>query len=396
VLLEQPPRILSVSVARALTFCKNNKAVCRVLNTNPYFVTLKKGLKLAKIASLIDSVASMREIRQPPLSSSSGERKQMCNDVTTAADKAKATAQAQVTDKSGIQVTSRGRPGKVTNVGMASQVTDGGVAKAVNQNDLDRFNTEYGFKLSLQLNDAQRYQILEMLHRYKSVFARNMTEIKLSKGEPMKVELHSNRKIFKRRYRLREPDKVKMNRQIQQMEKSEVIEPSNCSYYNSHTYLVMKKNDQKRMVVDLRGVNSLIIPKLVQLPQIEELLETVSSSKPRYLMTFDILSAFYQISLHEESRDLTSFTGHDGRHWRYTCTPMGISNSMSALNLLLSNIFSDKSRHDYVRRALLDDLQKNLKTKPTSASKALQQCEWLAKWLESQPCPQTPKQLFDD
>jgi len=72
----------------------------------PYFVTLKKGLKLAKIAGLTDSVASMCEIHQPPLSTSSsgssGERKQMHNDVTAAA---KATA--GVIDKSGIQVTGR-------------------------------------------------------------------------------------------------------------------------------------------------------------------------------------------------------------------------------------------------------------------------------------------------
>ena len=129
----------------------------------------------------------------------------------------------------------------------------------------------------------------------------------------MKVDLHSNRKIFKRQYRLSEPDKVEMNRQIQQMQKSGVIEPYSCSYYNFPTYLVMKKNGQKQMVVDLRGVNSLIIPKLVQLPQIEELLETVSFSKLRHLTTFYILSAFYQIGLHEESRDLTSFTGPDGR-----------------------------------------------------------------------------------
>jgi len=56
-----------------------------------------------------------------------------------------------------------------------------------------------------------------------------MMEIKLSKGEPMRVELHSNRKMFKHQYRLSEPDKVEMNRQIQQMETSGVIEPSSCS-----------------------------------------------------------------------------------------------------------------------------------------------------------------------
>jgi len=58
----------------------------------------------------------------------------------------------------------------------------------------------------------------------------------------------------------------------------------------------------------------------------------------------DILSAYYQIGLSEESRDLTSFTGPDGRRWRYTRAPMGMANSPSALNLLISNIFSDKSR----------------------------------------------------
>ena len=36
-------------------------------------------------------------------------------------------------------------------------------ARPVNQNDLDNFHAEYGFKLSPQLDDAQRYEILEML-----------------------------------------------------------------------------------------------------------------------------------------------------------------------------------------------------------------------------------------
>ena len=114
--------------AKALAFCKDNKAVCRVLNTNPYVVTLKKGLKLAKIAGLIDSVLSMSEIIQPPSSacssSSSGERKQMHNDVTATA---KATARS--IDKSdSSQVTGRGGLNQVTDVGVANQVTDMGVA----------------------------------------------------------------------------------------------------------------------------------------------------------------------------------------------------------------------------------------------------------------------------
>ena len=86
------------------------------------------------------------------------------------------------------------------------------------------------------------------------------------------------------------------------------------------------------------------MPKLVQLPQTEELLETVTAQKPRYFSSIDLLSAFYQVELHQELRDWTSFTGTDGRRYRYTRAPMGLSNSPSALNLHLSNIFSDKSR----------------------------------------------------
>jgi len=193
-------------------------------------------------------------------------------------------------------------------------------------------------------DEEKRYQALEILYRHKSVFARDLSEIKKCKAEPLKLELHTHRKMFKRQYRLSEPDKVEMGKQIKQMEDAGVIERSSSSYYNSPTYLVLKKSGQKRMVVDLRGVNSLIIPKLVQLPQIEELLETVTAQKPRYFSSIDLLSAFYQLELHHESRDLTSFTGPDGRRHRYARAPMGLNNSPSALNLHLSNIFSDKSR----------------------------------------------------
>jgi len=334
ILIEQMPRALSVTVAKALATCKNNKALCKVLNMHPYAVTLKKGLKIAKAAGLVDSVATM-QLCQPPSTDNNSDNN---GDMTHSS--AHAMRHRPHTHSYSNSIS---RHGKVTNVsGAREQVTDMGEAYlpiAVNHSDLDSFHTAYGFKLSPQLDEAQRYEVLELLHHYKTVFARDMTEIQLCKGEPLKLELHSHRKMFKRQYRLSEPDKVEMDRQIQLMAKSGVIEPSSTSYYNSPTYLVMKKNGQKRMFVDLRGVNSLIIPKLVQLPQIEELLETITSSKPRYMSTMNILSAFYQVPLSEESRDLTTFTGPDGRRWRYTRCAMGLSCSPAQLSLILSNIF---------------------------------------------------------
>jgi len=288
VFLEQSPCVSSVMIAKALAFCKNNKTICRVLNHNPYVVTLRRGMKLAKILGLESAAAIVP-----------------CTPLRSA------------------------ETAPVINVSRA---------------ELDAFHKEYGFQLCSELGENRRYQVLELLFRYKSVFARNITEIKQCKGEPLKLDLHSNRKMFKRQYRLSEPDKKEMGRQIKQMEDSGIIERSTSPYYNSPTYLVLKKNGQKRMVVDLRGINSLIIPKLVQLPQIEELLETVTMTKPRWLSAFDILSAFFQVGLAPESRDLTSFTSPQGLRFRYTRAPMGLSSSPSQLNLILSNIFCDRAR----------------------------------------------------
>ena len=105
------------------------------------------------------------------------------------------------------------------------------------------------------------------------------------------------------------------------------IEPSDNPWYNATVFMVFKKDRSKRLVVDLRGINSLIIPKTVALPHIDEMIETITGSKPQFLSSLDITSAFWQLGIAKESRDYTSFTGPDGRRWRYKRCPMGLSNS---------------------------------------------------------------------
>jgi len=65
VLLENFPRLnpLKVVVAKAMTTYKNNKTVCRLLNYTNQVVTLKKGIKLAKIEDW-DTIAAIQEFRE--------------------------------------------------------------------------------------------------------------------------------------------------------------------------------------------------------------------------------------------------------------------------------------------------------------------------------------------
>ena len=104
--------------------------------------------------------------------------------------------------------------------------------------------------------------------------------------------------------------------------------------------LVNKKDSSKRLVIDLRQLNSVVAPELIKLPKINELLDEVSLMKCKYLSTADLRSGFYQIALAENSRPLTTFTAPSGLRFQYTVCPFGLSTSPSAMLHVLLTFFS--------------------------------------------------------
>jgi len=135
--------------------------------------------------------------------------------------------------------------------------------------------------------------------------------------------------MFKRQFKLNKADKAEITRQIAEMQKVDVIESSDDADYNSPAFLVTKKNGQKRLVIDLREINSLIRPKSVQLPKINDLLPDITSKQPMFLTTIDISSAFWQIRVDKESRKYTLFTALNGQRWQFKRCLFGLSTSPS-------------------------------------------------------------------
>ena len=153
VLLENVQRPTPIIVGKALTSCKDNKTVCRVLNANPYVIRLRKGLKLAKIAHL-DTIASIHECKK--------------------------------TETTELQ--------ELTEIN-------------VSETELDDIHKSYGSQINPTLPEDRRFEVLRVLYRYKSVFARDLTEIQECTGPPLKLDLHTDRKMFRRQYRLNDAEK---------------------------------------------------------------------------------------------------------------------------------------------------------------------------------------------
>ena len=176
-----------IVVASVLTFVKNNKALGCIANMNPYVVTLKKGLRIAKILQK-HHILSVEKVSDLPQ--------------------------------------------------MNKQEDDTDIPSRA---ELNEFHEKYGFKICPSLDEDKRNQVLRLLYKYRSVFACDVTEIKACKGPPLKLDVHTNRKTFQRQYRLSDTDKTEITRQINQMLDADVIETSDTPYYNCPICLVAKK-----------------------------------------------------------------------------------------------------------------------------------------------------------
>jgi len=293
------------ALARSFSRCENGKTICQVVNYNPQALVLLRGTKLAKIEPL-NVVASCKLFNEQAEPEGDNE------------------------------------PGTVVSQPQSNEV-------------LEHFSEEYGFNINPKLTPDQRKELLQLLYDYKAVFARTLSEIGRYPFHQMEIELISNRKIYQRNYRMR-PDEVEtVLQQVAEMHEANIIEPSTNPFYNSPIFLVDKKDNTKRMIVDLRRLNANIVPMQVQLPKINELIDEILSSNCLYISTADLKSSFYQCSLAPESRPYTTFSDPEGRKWQFCSAPMGLSTSPAHLTLILLRVFAGKSRK-YGIYCYLDDL----------------------------------------
>jgi len=221
---------------------------------------------------------------------------------------------------------------------------------------LEKFVTEYKIKINPNLTTQQRLQILQLLYDYRDVFARDLLEMNRYQNFQSDLETISNIKYYKRQYKLSEADKNEIERQIEEMLQADVIQPATDCYYNSRVFLVQKRDGSKRLVQDLRGINELIVPKIVQLPKITEIVDQVMQTNPKYWNSFNMKSGYWQIPMGSRSRSLTAFTSpKTGNRYVYSVTPFGLSCSPYAMLHILSHVFGPKTKTAKVAM-YMDDL----------------------------------------
>lgn len=101
-----------------------------------------------------------------------------------------------------------------------------------------------------------------------------------------------------------------------------------------------KKGGRIRLCTDLREPNKAIVADSHPLPHIEELLSELRGAS--VFSTIDLASAYHQLPLHEDSRDLTAFITHKGL-FRYCRVPYGLASAPSAFQKMMETVLKGLS-----------------------------------------------------
>lgn len=186
--------------------------------------------------------------------------------------------------------------------------------------------------INLKKSDEEKLQ--HLYEKYSDVLTEKIGH---AKNYQMSIQLKDKIPLRKSPYPLSPPKAAEMQNYLEVLLKQGVIEKC-ISPYASPAFIVKKKDKSPRLVVDYRQVNQHIVFDPYPSPRIEEIFQCLNGS--RIFSSIDLTSAFFQVPLSEESKNITSFVVPLGQ-FRFTHAPQGLSVSPQLLNRIIVDIFGD-------------------------------------------------------
>lgn len=188
------------------------------------------------------------------------------------------------------------------------------------------------------LNKEEKSSLEHICAKYADVFHLPNDPLTVTNVYKHTIQLEDNvTPAYVKPYRLPFAQKTEVQKQINQMLKNKIIEPTN-SAWSAPLLVVPKKSDNNnerkwRLVVDYRMLNKRIKDDKFPLPNITEILDSLSGAM--YFSHLDLSQGYYQVELDASSRACTAFTTSTGQY-QMTRLPMGLKVSPSAFSRMMT------------------------------------------------------------
>ena len=201
------------------------------------------------------------------------------------------------------------------------------MVSTVDQTDSDAKHT---------MNPELAQQITALQQQYNTVFA-EPSGLPPDRGiEHVIPLLPDSQPPFQRMYRLSPSELQEVRRNVTELLRKDLIEPS-VSSFGAPILFVEKKDKTLRMVIDYRALNKLTVKNRYPLPRIDDLFDQLHGAK--YFTSLDAASGFHQIRLREEDRPKTAFRTPFG-HYQFKVLPFGLTNALATFQGVMNRLFN--------------------------------------------------------
>ncbi len=198
------------------------------------------------------------------------------------------------------------------------------------------------------LSSEWKEKITDLVNSMPDVFALH----DLDYGHTDKVKHHinlSDNTPFKQRP-IHPQDVDAVRRHLKELLDAGVIRESE-SPFASPIVVVKKKNNDVRLCIDFRKLNSQTIKDAYALPNLEEAFSVLSGSK--WFSVLDLKSGFYQIEMEEADKQKTAFVCPLG-FYEFNQMPQGVTIAPSSFQRLMERCMGGLNRREAL--VFIDDL----------------------------------------
>ncbi|XP_054875465.1 uncharacterized protein LOC129351003 [Amphiprion ocellaris] len=140
--------------------------------------------------------------------------------------------------------------------------------------------------------------------------------------------------IHQRSYRVPQHLVEKLLKEVEEMQRLGVCEPSQ-SEWCSPVVIVVKKDGSLRICIDFRKLNTMSEFDAYPMPRIDDLLEKIGWAK--FITTLDLCKGYWQVPLEESSRPYTAFQTPAGL-FQFTVMPFGLHGAPATFQRLMDRV----------------------------------------------------------
>jgi hypothetical protein len=192
--------------------------------------------------------------------------------------------------------------------------------------------------MAIDSKEADSLETIKVVLEFLDVFPEDLPGMPPERKVEFVIELlPGTAPISKRAYRISGPELVELKKQIDELSEKGYIRPC-TSPWAAPVLFMEKKDGTRRMCIDYRALNEVMIKNKYPLPRIEDLFDQLRGAS--VFSKIDLRSGYHQLWIRPSDISKTAFITKYGLY-EFTAISFGLTNAPNFFMNLMNSVFMD-------------------------------------------------------